>query len=164
MKKALAILAAALVAAVGLKLGSSLLNPPADKTLIAEAVAAAVKDSREGKPGSVVDLISKNLVINDQTSQGDPRQVSEFIRKARPDVTIERPDPTITGDEARIVSPVMLEASFLGQRMERRMGEVTLVLRKEEDRDWLIIPRKTWKLVEVRVPETSIADLVSPGF
>lgn len=164
MKPVFVVIGAALVTLVGIKVATTLTGGPTDRQLIDRAVKQALEDSRQSKAGSVVDLLSKNLTVNEQATPSDVREVTKFIRASRPDVTLENPVPLVTGDEARIVSPATLKASILGQTLERRMGEVTLILRREDDKEWFLIPKKAWKLTEVRVPETSVADLLNPGF
>jgi len=70
--------------------------------------------------------------------------------------------PVVTGDQATIISPVDFKVSVLGVNQDRHLKEVTIIFRKEEDRDWLIFPVKRWKLAEVHVSPSAIADLMQP--
>lgn len=130
-----------------------------DKTLIQQALADSIQASKEGRPGGVMDKLSDNLKFNGQNEGGNQYEIARYIRSSKPDVIVENTDPVVEGDEAKIVSPVTLTLSLLGQSTSRHMKEVTLVFRKEEATEWLVIPTRRWKLAEVQVPESSVADL-----
>jgi len=138
----------------------SVLNPPDDRKLIQEALAESIKASKEGRPGGVMDKLSANIKYNNQDVGGNDRDIARFIRDSKPDIVVESMEPDVKGDQATIVSPVNLTMSMLGQSINRRLNEVTLVFRKEADRDFLIFPTTRWKLAEVRVPDASVAGLV----
>jgi hypothetical protein len=141
----------------GVRVALSLTGRKDDATLIQQSLQEAVKASREGRPGGVVDLLSNSLTVN-QTEVGNARgQINDFIRKQKPSVTVLEPSPQITGDEARIVSPVELDLGILGKR---NLSEVTLIFRKEESTEFLLIPTRKWRLTEVRAPETAISELM----
>ena len=135
---------------------------PDDKTLIKQALEESIKASREGRPGGVMDKLSANLKYNGQNAAGAERDIARYIKSSKPEVEVENPDPIISGNEAKIVSPVKLTISMLGQSIERKLKDVTIVFEKEDDREWLVIPVKKWKLAEVQVPEASVSDLGMP--
>jgi hypothetical protein len=159
-QKTILILALLCVLFVGGKVLISDGNPPDDRKLIQEALTESITASKEGRPGGVMDKLSANIKVNDQNVNGNALEISRFIRDRKPDVEVENTDPEFRGDEATIVSPVTITVSLLGQSISRRLKEVTLVFKKEPDREFLIIPISRWKLAEVRVPEGSVADLV----
>jgi hypothetical protein len=107
-----------------------------------------------------MDKLSVNLKYNDQDVSGADRDIARYIRDSKPDIVVENPEPEIKGDEATIVSPVTMNVSLLGHSMNREFKQVTIVFRKEADREFLIFPSTRWKLAEVRVPDDSVAGLV----
>jgi hypothetical protein len=135
-------------------------NPQDDKTLIQKALAESIKASKEGRPGGVMDKLSVNIKYNNENVGSADRDIARYIRSSKPDIELENTIPVVTGDEATIVSPVNLKVALLGQSVSRRLNEVTLVFRKEADRDFLVFPTTRWKLAEVRVPEASVAGLI----
>ena len=151
-----------LVLLVGGRVIVSVLNPPDDQSLIKTALAESITATKEGRPGGVMDKLSANLKFNGENESGNQAEIAKYIRNSRPDVTVESIEPVVTGDEARIVSPVDLKVSTLGVDMDRHLKEVTMIFRKEDDRDWLIFPNRKWKLAEVQVPDSSVADLFQP--
>lgn len=160
--KTFLIMGTLLVLLVGGRVIVGVANPQDDKTLIQQALADSIKASREGRPGGVMEKLSDNIKFNGQNENGNQRDIARYIRESKPDVVVENTDPTINGDEATIVSPVHLSMSMLGQSIDKQMKGVTLVFRKENDRDWLIIPVKKWKLAEVQVPDAAVSELALP--
>lgn len=158
--KTFLILGMLLVFLVGGKVILSTLQPQDDKKLIQEALTESIKASREGRPGGVMDKLSVNIKYNDQDVSGNSRDIARYIRESKPDIVVENPEPDISGEEAKINSPVTLSVSFLGHSVDKRIKNVTLIFRKESDRDYLIFPATKWKLAEVRVPDDSVAGLV----
>jgi hypothetical protein len=158
--KTLLILGTVLVLLVGGRVMITVTHPQDDKTLIQKALTESIQASKEGRPGGVMDKLSDNIKYNGQNGSGYQRDIARFIKNSKPDIQVENLDPVVSGDEATIVSPVTLTVSMLGQSMSKRVKEVTLVFKKEEDHDFLIIPSTRWKLAEVRAAEGSFADMV----
>ena len=162
MKKPILVVAAILVVLVGVRVVMGL-APQDDKKLVREALAEAIKASREGRPGGVMDKISDNLNVN-----GDPvrkGQVMNWIRNSKPDVTVEKQDPVIIGEEAQITSPVQVKLKLPignGIAFDRTIDNVTMVFAKESATDWLIIPTTRWRLREVKLPD-DVADEFTSG-
>jgi len=148
----------ALLAVIGIRMGIAATSRPNDTQLIHDALNDAIKASREGRPGGVVELFSRNLKVNDVDVSPNQGQITNFIRTQKPDVTVTNTTPSITGDEARIVSPVELDMGMLGKR---NMDNVTLIFKREDATEFLVIPTTQWRLVEVRAPESAISDLMS---
>lgn len=147
-----------LIVLVVIRVAISVSSQPDDPKLIRQALDEAVRASREGRPGGVVELLSQNLKLNNVDVGGNQRQIADFIRTQKPDVTVQNPTPQITGDEARIVSPVELSLGLLGKR---NLNEVTMIFRKEDTTQYLIFPSRRWRLVEVRAPDSAVNDLMS---
>ena len=99
-----------------------------------------------------MEVLSSHVKLNEQ-SPGSPSQIAKWIQDSHADVTILNVDPVVDGATATIVSPVTLKADLplIGQ-IQRQFSQVTLVFHKEDDRDWLIIPTKKWKLVDAVIP------------
>jgi hypothetical protein len=154
--KTFGIIAAVILVLFVARIGLSMANRPDDQKLIENALAEAVEASKEGKPGGVIDLLSNNLKVNDQDVGGNNRQVADFVRQWKPNARVLEPKAQITGDEGRIVSPVELEML----NMKRTLNEVTLIFRKEDATEYLFIPVAKWRLTEVRVPDTSLAEFM----
>ena len=154
-------IAVIIVAVVGVRVLISQLNQPSDQQLIQTALADSIKASKEGRPGGVMDLLSKNLTLNDMDTSPNRGQIAKFIKENQPDVNVENKHAVIAGDEAQIISPVALEMNFLGQKMSRNIDEVTLIFKRESDMEYLIFPTKKWKLAEVRAPDDAVQQLMS---
>lgn len=141
------------------RVGIAVATKPDDQKLIEAALAESVKASKEGRPGGVMDFLSDRLKINN-TDPGSRTQIANFIRDSRPDVVVSNHRAVITGDEARIVSPVDVQMNFLGQMQNRHLSEVTLTFRKEEATEYLVIPTTKWRLVDVQIPDASVYEFL----
>jgi hypothetical protein len=147
----------ALVLLLVLRVGISLSNRPSDQVLIERALDEAIQASKEGRPGGVLDLLSANLKVNDQLIGASNREIANFVRDQKPDVKVLEPSARIIGEEGRIVSLVDLDLGILGVR---RLKEVTMIFRREEATELVFIPTTKWRLVEVRVPDSTISDFM----
>jgi hypothetical protein len=156
--KAVAALLGLAVILGGIKIGLSLSNKPSDEKLIHQALNDALEASRKGKPGGVMDFLSNQLKFNDQ-SIGDQSQIAKVIKESHPEITVADEKVLVTGDEARIVSPVDLKANIFGQSLDQHIDNVTLVFHKEEGRDYFFIPTPKWRLSEVRLPENQVPNV-----
>jgi len=152
-----AFLAAAigLVIALGLASGFGLFGGPSDRELIEIALKDAIQASREGRPGGVLDFISKRFEVNGE--QYGTRDISNTIKDMRPDVEIERPAPTITGDSATITSPVRLSVSLPPVGMN--ISSVTIHFARENGTNWLIFPTKKWRMVRIEIPDDVVNEV-----
>jgi hypothetical protein len=150
-----AILIVSALILAGIRIAVSVAHRPTDETLIQQALTDSLEASRKGEPGAVMDLISKQLKVNEQ-SYSDSPQIAKFIKESKPDITIQDRKTLITGDEARIVSPVEIKLSMLGQSMDQSIDNVTLIFHREEARGFLFLPVVKWRLTEVRLPENQL--------
>lgn len=165
MKRAYAVLALVLLVVVGFRAVSVLLGQKDDATLIKDSLRQSLEASRKGEPGSVLDLLSSSLTVNGETQTGAPSQIADFIRKQRPDVEVENQEPIVTGDEARITSPITIRVDLPvvgGQTLQ--MKDVVMTFQKETGRSMLIIPVKKWRLTGVTAPAESLSSLGNFGF
>ena len=110
-----------------------------------------------------MDKLSASFQINGMRP-GSRTDIAKFIRDNKPDVEVENTQAFVSGDTARIVSPVHVRISFLTMKWDQRVNDVTLVFRREDARKWLVIPTRQWRLTEVIVPDGAIpVDLPSFG-
>lgn len=128
-------------------------NASSDQDQILAALQRSIEDSKDGRPGGVIDLIDRHLQVNGEAVEVQNRTIAKLVRAQKPEVVVSDPRPLVTGDEARIVSPVNIKFSILGQTVERKLASVTLIFRREVFRDWGITPRSKWRLAEVQAPE-----------
>jgi hypothetical protein len=106
-----------------------------------------------------MDLLSDNLKYNEIDTSPNRNQIAKFIRDSRPDVSVTNPIAAVNGDDAKIVSPVDMNVSFLGQVRSFKLNQVTLDFHKEPARQFLIFPSTQWRLVSVTAPENALASL-----
>lgn len=128
-----------------------------DARLIKDALSESLLASKEGRPGSVMDLLSDKLKLNDQEA-GPRRQIAEFIKNSRPEITVKNVEPVINPTEgtAKITSSVHLKVGAFGQNIDTDIPNVTLTFKREDAMQWAVIPVKQWKLSDVTVPIESI--------
>jgi hypothetical protein len=150
-----AILVLLAVLLTGIKIAISVTHQPSDDKQIQQALTESLDASRKGESGGVLGLLSRQLKVN-QDSAPESGQIAKFIRDSRPDITILDRRTLITGDEARMVSPVDLKLEFLGQSFSQRLDNVTLVFHREEARGFLFLPTTKWRLTEVRLSENQV--------
>jgi hypothetical protein len=148
------------VAAVAVLVAFALLTPdPSDQELIKRALEDSIQASKEGRSGSVIELLSRNFTVNEQRV-GSFRDVARIIRDQKPDVEIANWQPTVQGDKAEIVTLVTVKLGF-PLRQDVRLAEVRLQFEREPATKWLFVPSKAWKLKNVDVPDSTLGDLSS---
>jgi hypothetical protein len=159
--KVLAWIGVAVVALVVLRL-TVFADRPNDQKLIQQALADSIQASKEGRPGGVMDKISEKFNINGMRP-GSRWDIAKFIRDSKPDVVVENTQAFIDGDKAQITSPVQIKMSFLNQKWDRRVNNVTIVFEKEDGRKWLVIPTRQWRLTDVVLPADAARQIVPEG-
>lgn len=136
------------VVALGLRVGTATSVP--DRVLIDQALDEAILASKEGRAGGVLDLLSRQLVVN-----GEPvlqrGEIADFIKRQKPEVTIERTPLTVSGDgkTAAMKAPVSVKLRLLTFEKAFTFQNVTFEFAKEEATEYLVIPTKQWRLVRV---------------
>ena len=153
--------AVAIILLIGGKFILMSANRTDDKVLVRQALLDSIKASREGRPGGVMDKLSEHIKFNGQSEAGNERDIARYIRQSKPDITVQNMDPEVSGDEAKIISPVTVSMGLLGQSMGQTLKKVTITFRREDDHEWLIFPVKRWKLAEVETTDASVADLAT---
>ncbi len=165
MKRAYAVLALVLLIVVGFRVLTLTLGQKDDATLIKDSLRQSLEASRKGEPGGVLDLLSNSLTVNGESQSGMTTQVADFIRKQRPEVEVENQQPIVTGDEARITSPVTIKADIpIVGSQTIQMKDVVLTFQKETARSLLIFPVKKWRLTGVTAPSDGLSGLAGMGF
>ena len=127
---------------------------PDDQQLISQALQDSIQASKEGRAGGVLDILSQKFRINDQ--EPGRFDIAKFIRERKPDITVYNNHAVVSGDTARIDTPVEVKLSFLNQNFDQRIDNVTLVFQKEEAHRFIVIPTTAWHLTDVEVPNNSI--------
>lgn len=118
-----------------------------DAELIREALAESIQAGKEGRAGGVLELLSNEFKINDQTVASF-RDIARVVRDYKPDVEVTNQEPVVQGDTAAIVSPVKIKTGFPLNRTFT-VPNVRMEFRKESGTKWLIVPTKVWRLHRV---------------
>lgn len=132
---------------------------PSDEEQIRGALKESIQASKEGRSGGVLELLSDQFTINEQTLGGS-RDIARVVRDMKPDVEVENWAPAVRGDSATLITPVKLSLSGLVP-MSVQIPEVRMEFRKEDAMSWLVFPTKKWKLRRVRVSPDSFQRLMS---
>lgn len=137
----------ALVVLFGLKFA---LGRPTDEEAIQAALQEALEASREGRPGAVLDFVSRTLKVNNEEAQNAGRgEVANYIRNAKPDIEVLNPKPVINGDTATIASPVKVSVRIAMVQTPPMTLNARIGLAKETGREWLIIPVPKWRVTTI---------------
>lgn len=127
-----------------------------DRAEIETALKGALKASREGRPGGVVEYLASDVVVNGEHYNVN-RQFDNFIRKYHPDITLGEVKPDIEGDKATVTSEIQF--SVLNQSVD--IPEVTFNLERVKTRKWLVFPSQEWKLTGASAPEKGYEQILS---
>lgn len=145
---------AVLVVAGGLWI---ILGPqPSDQEQITEAMNNAVKASREGRPGGVVEYLADSFEVNN-TKYDVSRQVADAIQKYHPDIELSTTQAKVNGDSATVSTDVKLR--ILSKSIS--IPDVTFKLHKDVETKWLVLPTKSWKLEGASVPPEAVPAVLS---
>lgn len=130
------------------------LEAPGDQDLIRDALRQATRNGKEGKPGGVLDYLSAGFKVGDfEPTSGD---ISEFVRRQRPEITVLEPNPVIRGDLAEITSPVEIKYGIGNIGATRRVEGVRVIMRREAGLRYGIFPTPRWRIVSVEPPPGSL--------
>jgi hypothetical protein len=127
---------------------------PDDQKEIAQALQNSIQASKDGRPGGVLDLLSEKFKINEQSP--GTFNIAKFIRDNKPDITVANTTAVVSGDTARIDTPVHVKFSYLTQTFDKDIQGVTLVFQKEEAHKYIFFPTTEWHLTNVEVPNDAI--------
>lgn len=129
---------------------------PSDKELIRAALSEAVLAGKEGRPGSVIDLLSKEFTVNGST-QTSMTQIAQYVKQNKPDIEFSNQEPSISGDKALITANVRVSLGIPPVSID--IKNVEMEFQKETTTKLLIFPDKKWQLKNVRVPTESLASI-----
>jgi len=139
-----------------------ILFQPSDSQLIETALNESIRAGKEGRPGGVLEYLSRSLTVNSE-AMVDRKSIADFVRRAKPDVILRNMRASVEGDRATVVTPVLVKFEGLGMSMEREIPDVTITLQKERGTKWLVLPVTQWRIVEVSGSLESLSGLVQ-GF
>lgn len=152
---------ALIVLSVGGRYIYGMINPPDDKTLIKQALAEAIKASKEGRAGGVIDKLSDNFKINGE--EPGTKQIVDVIRNSHPEVSVADNEPIITEDTAMITSDVSVKGSMIGgMSFNQNVKDVQLLFKKEPATEYLIFPTTKWHLSAARIPPGELQSFGMP--
>ena len=131
-----------------------------DSDQIKVALLSAVKASKEGRAGGVVEYLASNVQVNGQKYDVN-RQFTSFIRQYHPDITLGSLEPKINGDHATLTTD--LQISIL--KNTATLPGVTFTFEKEHDTKWLIFPSQDWKVTGASAPDEAYQQFIGqiPG-
>lgn len=132
-----------------------------DQQMIQSALDESLEASREGRPGSALDLLSKSFEVNGMTIL-NRAEVAKYIQQQKPDISLATTVAEIQGNRAFIRTDVTLSTSGL-IKFSGTIPNVELEFAKESATKLLVIPTKRWRLVKVTVPPDSINSF-APNF
>lgn len=148
-KKAMVVIGVVAAILVVLRFG---LQSPSDQELISQALKESIQATKEGKPGGVLEHLSRSLVLNDEANV-NRRDIADFIRDIKPDITVHDPKPTVAGERAEIVSDVTLKIGVLGVGISQNLSNVRIEFGREVGTKWGVFPTKAWRITSVSAPD-----------
>jgi len=122
-----------------------------DRVLIQNALKESIEAGKEGRPGSVLELLSREFEVNG--FKPGSSQVSQMVKQYKPDVEVLNQEPSISDDRADLVSPVRLKVQIAMAKQSFDIKDVKFKFEKEQGTQWLFFPKKSWKLRSVELPE-----------
>lgn len=135
-----------------------LASGPSDEKLIREALQESLQAGKEGRPGGVVELLSDQLRFNDEVTP-NKRQIAEFVRDSRPEVSVSERSLEVRGDHALMVADVSVRlATPFGISLDRTFQDVQLQFRREPATRLLVLPDRRWRLYRVLAPDANVSD------
>ncbi|MBV6457774.1 MAG: hypothetical protein HONBIEJF_00894 [Fimbriimonadaceae bacterium] len=137
---------------------------PSDRELIDQAITESTRAGREGRPGGVLEYLSKSLKVNQIEYSGSRFDISRFVRESRPDVQLD--NRVVEVDEAAgtaiVTASAKVSASIFGMgEISREIDKVRVHLERQDSRKWLLFPAKIWRIVSVDAPNVDIPSLFS---
>lgn len=149
MKPAVKISIICPLALVGILFAKAWLGRPTDEQAIQAELTSAIKASREGRSGVVMDFISSKFKMTGAEVDPSNPQIAKFIKDARPDVEILNPQPAITGNTALIQSKVNVKMKMAMVSAGEMTVDAKIYLERETAREWLFIPVPKWRITKI---------------
>lgn len=125
---------------------------PSDDEMIRQAIDESAKAAREGKPGNVLEHLSRSLTINGMPV-ADRGEISKYIRLASPEVKFGQYSPVVEEDSATVKTNVAVKFSFQGISMDETIPNVEVKLSREPGFRWVVFPATKWRIASVSAPE-----------
>lgn len=132
-----------------------------DRILIQQALKESIEAGKEGRPGSVVELLSREFEVNGYKPGAS--EVSRLVKQYKPEVEVLNQEPSVLGDRADLVSPVRLKLKVAVASQSFDIKDVKFQFEKEHGTQWLFFPTKEWKLRSVELPEDVMNQLGGLG-
>ena len=149
-RKVLVVSCVVLVAAL---VGIFYATAPSDEELIEQALEEAIVASKEGRPGGVLEHLSRSFVYDGQPVYSW-KDVSQFISVAKPEIEVDANRPQIDGDQAIVIANVDFKMGFQTLSIDESIENVEFRFAKESGTRWLIFPSPHWKIIEVSTRES----------
>ncbi|MCW5938294.1 MAG: hypothetical protein KF884_07915 [Fimbriimonadaceae bacterium] len=131
---------------------------PSDQEAITQAVADAVRASREGQPGGVLEHLSRSLTYND-VPVSERGELAKFIRDSRPQVVFDSTRALIEGDRAVIQTGAQIDLRLGPVPLSQRIDKVKIVLGKETGFRFLVVPTPKWRIQNIEVEGIGVSAL-----
>ena len=147
----------ALIAVVIVVIGWFMFGPkPSDSDQIKNALESALKASKEGRPGGVVEFLAGDVVVNGNHYDVN-RQFTSFIRRFHPDITVGAVNPDINGDSATVTSDIQ----FTVFNKTVSLPGVTFTFKRVHETKWLVFPSDDWKITGAGAPESGYQQIIN---
>ena len=124
---------------------------PSDRILIQQSLDETILAAKEGRPSPVLDGLSKNFTFGNESPLR--MDISKVVREAKPDIVVLNPEPTISGDEATIISDVSVKGDYLTMPIGSTFADVKIVFKRETSNRYLFVPWTKWRIVSVEAQE-----------
>lgn len=125
-----------------------------DREQIQVALKESIEAGKEGRAGSIIDLLSAQFEVNGY--EPGSGEIARLVKEFKPDVEVLSPEPVISGDLAEMNSPVNLKIQFPVARTFS-IEDVKFTFEREHATTLLIFPSKKWRLRSVELPEDVVA-------
>lgn len=126
-------------------------SSPPDEELIVQSLQEMADASESGRPGGVLDHLSRSAQFND-IPMDDRGEVADVVRKMKPRVEFGAIEPVISGEQAIVTTPVTIGYGIGPVKGEQTIDDMVITLRKETGVKWFILPSPVWRVVEVDAP------------
>ena len=132
---------------------------PTDDQMIRDALKESIKASREGRPGGVMEYLSNSLKYNDEEAT-DRTSIADYIKRAKPEVSVDDPTPRISGESAMVVSPVTVNLTYGPVSFPVRIEHAEITFAKETGRRFLVLPAPVWRIRSIKADEVDVSQLM----
>ncbi|GMV87660.1 MAG: hypothetical protein AMXMBFR81_05910 [Chthonomonas sp.] len=155
MKAARALVAVVVLLAIGYGVLQWKVGSVSDEALIVEAVDEAARASQEGRPGGVLEHLSKSLVFNNEAVGFNRKSIADFVREQKPKVTLGERKVEIApdGKTATMRTPVTLTVKILTFERPLTIDNVVIEFKKEDAMQYLVVPTRKWRIAKVTAPD-----------